>query len=101
MSKFKNAYSFVLKSIKKDVSLRPKVNDLTNKTYVVSGGTRGIGLAIAKSLSSMGANITLLGKTSVPHAKLEGDPQRWAFDLVESTGFQFWCTVTPNQASLQ
>ena len=72
MSKFKSAYSFVLKSIKKDVSLKPKLNDLTNKTYVVSGGTRGIGLEIAKSLSSMGANITILGKTSVPHAKLEG-----------------------------
>lgn len=68
----RHQYKYVLKSIKKDVSLHPRLNDLKNKTFVISGGTRGIGLSIAKSLSSMGANITILGKTTSPHPKLEG-----------------------------
>lgn len=72
MASIKKNFAYVLKSIKKDRTLQPKITDLTNKTYVISGGTRGIGLSIAKSLSSLGANITLLGKTSTPHVKLEG-----------------------------
>ena len=83
MHKFKSGYSYVLKSIKKDKSLKPKMTDLTNKTYVISGGTRGIGLAIAKSLSSLGANITLLGKTSMPHIKLEGTMETATKEVLE------------------
>jgi citronellol/citronellal dehydrogenase len=68
----KKSYQFVLKSVKKDVSLVPALHSLRGKTYVISGGTRGIGLAIGKSLATMGANIVLLGKTQKPHPKLEG-----------------------------
>jgi citronellol/citronellal dehydrogenase len=42
------------------------------KTMIVSGGSRGIGLAIALRAAADGANITLLAKTAEPHPKLEG-----------------------------
>ena len=47
MNSVKKNFSYVLKSIKKDISLKPIINDLRDKTYVISGGTRGIGLSIA------------------------------------------------------
>ena len=43
-----------------------------NKTVLISGGTRGIGKAIAKRLAREGANIAIVGKTAEPHPKLEG-----------------------------
>ena len=36
--------------------------DLTNKTAVVTGGTSGIGLAIAKGLAKAGANVVATGR---------------------------------------
>ncbi|HEX3736247.1 MAG TPA: NAD(P)-dependent oxidoreductase [Solirubrobacterales bacterium] len=41
-------------------------------TMLVSGGSRGIGLAIALRVAADGANIALLAKTAEPHPKLEG-----------------------------
>ncbi len=64
-------YGFVLKSIKKDRSLKPVKENLLNKTYIVSGGTRGIGFNIAEKLLKKGANVVIIGKTSVPHPRLE------------------------------
>jgi citronellol/citronellal dehydrogenase len=72
MNAIKNRYTYVLKSIKKHSFLKPKLTDLSGKTYVISGGTRGVGLSIGKHLASLGANIALLGKTNDPHPKLEG-----------------------------
>ena len=45
---------------------------LAGKTLLVTGGTRGIGLAIAKRAAADGANIALIGKTVEPHPKLPG-----------------------------
>lgn len=45
---------------------------LHNKTVLISGGSRGIGLSIAKRLAGDGANIVLLAKTAQPHPKLPG-----------------------------
>jgi citronellol/citronellal dehydrogenase len=45
---------------------------LSNKTVFVSGGSRGIGLAIAMRAAQDAANVVLLAKTAAPHAKLEG-----------------------------
>ena len=39
---------------------------------VVSGGSRGIGLAIALGAAKHGANVVLLAKTAEPHPKLPG-----------------------------
>ena len=38
----------------------------------MSGGSRGIGLAIALGAAKLGANVVLLAKTSEPHPKLPG-----------------------------
>lgn len=45
---------------------------LAGKTILISGGSRGIGLAIALRAAADGANIALIAKTDTPHPKLEG-----------------------------
>lgn len=45
---------------------------LAGKTLLISGGSRGIGLAIAVRAARDGANVALLAKTDTPHPKLEG-----------------------------
>jgi citronellol/citronellal dehydrogenase len=45
---------------------------LKDKTLFISGGSRGIGLAIALRAARDRANIALIAKTAEPHAKLEG-----------------------------
>ncbi|HAQ58999.1 MAG TPA: short chain dehydrogenase [Microbacterium sp.] len=45
---------------------------LAGKTILMSGGSRGIGLAIALRAAADGANIALLAKTDTPHPHLEG-----------------------------
>ena len=51
---------------------RPLVTTLEGKTLFVSGGSRGIGLAIALRAARDGANVALIAKTTEPHPKLEG-----------------------------
>lgn len=45
---------------------------LKGKTVFITGGSRGIGLAIALKCARDGANITIAAKTADPHPKLEG-----------------------------
>lgn len=45
---------------------------LRGRTILMSGGSRGIGLAIALRAARDGANIVLLAKTGQPHATLPG-----------------------------
>ncbi len=45
---------------------------LAGKTILISGGSRGIGLAIAVRAARDGANVALIAKTDAPHQKLEG-----------------------------
>jgi citronellol/citronellal dehydrogenase len=45
---------------------------LNNKTVFISGGSRGIGLAIALRAARDGANVTIAAKTAAPHPKLPG-----------------------------
>lgn len=57
----------------------------TDRTLVVSGGSRGIGLAIALGAAEQGANVVLLAKTSDPHPKLPGTVHTAVAD-VEAAG---------------
>jgi citronellol/citronellal dehydrogenase len=45
---------------------------LKNKTLFISGGSRGIGLAIALRAARDGANVAIAAKTAEPHPKLPG-----------------------------
>ena len=48
------------------------MNKFKDKNVVITGGSRGIGLSIAKKLASNGSNIAILAKTDIPHPKLPG-----------------------------
>ncbi len=72
MNQIKNKYTYVLKSIKKHTQIPRTLESLKGKTYIVSGGTRGIGFSIAKKLAMNGANVSIIGKTVEKHPKLQG-----------------------------
>jgi NAD(P)-dependent dehydrogenase (short-subunit alcohol dehydrogenase family) len=59
--------------------------DLHGRTIVMSGGSRGIGLAIAIAAAKAGANTVLLAKTDKPHPKLPGTVHT-AVDEIEAVG---------------
>lgn len=59
---------------------------LGGKTIIMSGGSRGIGLAIAKSAAADGANITLISKTDAPHPSLPGTIHTAAQELEDAGG---------------
>ncbi len=48
------------------------MSDLKGKTLFISGGSRGIGLAIALRAARDGANVVIAAKTVEPHPKLPG-----------------------------
>jgi citronellol/citronellal dehydrogenase len=48
------------------------VSDLRGRTLFVSGGSRGIGLAIAVRAARDGANVAILAKTATPDPRLPG-----------------------------
>lgn len=58
---------------------------LADRTLVVSGGSRGIGLAIALGAARRGANVVLLAKTAEPHPRLPGTVHTAVAD-VEAAG---------------
>ncbi|CAD8093263.1 unnamed protein product [Paramecium sonneborni] len=49
-----------------------QVGNLKGKTVIISGGSRGIGLAIGIRAAKDGANVVILAKTVDPHPKLPG-----------------------------
>ena len=62
------------------------VASVAGKTILMSGGSRGIGLAIALRAARDGANIAVLAKTAQPHAKLAGTVYSAAAAIVEAGG---------------
>ncbi|MBO67398.1 MAG: short chain dehydrogenase [Acidiferrobacteraceae bacterium] len=61
------------------------MNKFAQKRVVVSGASRGIGLAIAMRLAQDGAHIAILAKTAEPHGKLPGTIYS-AAEEIESAG---------------
>ncbi|MEH3054052.1 MAG: NAD(P)-dependent oxidoreductase [Patulibacter minatonensis] len=59
---------------------------LAGKTLFISGGSRGIGLAIALRAARDGANVALLAKTDQPHPKLEGTVHTAAAEIDAAGG---------------
>jgi citronellol/citronellal dehydrogenase len=59
---------------------------LAGKTIFMSGGSRGIGLAIAIRAAADGANVALVAKTAEPHPKLEGTIYTAAETIEEAGG---------------
>jgi len=61
--------------------------DLKDKTIFISGGSRGIGLAIAKRAAQDGANLIIAAKTAEPHPQLPGTIYS-AAEEIEAAGGQ-------------
>jgi citronellol/citronellal dehydrogenase len=59
---------------------------LGGRTLLISGGSRGIGLAIALRAARDGANVALIAKTDQPHPKLEGTIHTAAAAIEEAGG---------------
>ncbi len=59
---------------------------LAGKTVFMSGGSRGIGLAIAVRLAQDGVNVALMAKTSEPHPKLPGTVHTAAEEIEQAGG---------------
>ncbi|HKN93221.1 MAG TPA: NAD(P)-dependent oxidoreductase [Thermoleophilaceae bacterium] len=62
------------------------MSDLSGRTMFMSGGSRGIGLAIALRAARDGANVALIAKTTEPHPKLEGTIYTAAEQIEEAGG---------------
>ncbi len=58
---------------------------LAGRTIIMSGGSRGIGLAIALRAARDGANVAIMAKTGEPHPKLEGTVHT-AAEQIEAAG---------------
>jgi citronellol/citronellal dehydrogenase len=64
----------------------PTPRGLSGRTILMSGGSRGIGLAIAVRAARDGAKVALLAKTEKPHPKLEGTIHTAAAAIEEAGG---------------
>jgi len=62
------------------------VTTLAELTLLMSGGSRGIGLAIATRAAQDGANVVLLAKTAEPQPRLEGTVHTAAAQIEEAGG---------------
>ena len=59
---------------------------LEGKTLFITGGSRGIGLAIALKAARDGANVAIAAKTVDPHPKLEGTIHTAAAEIEKAGG---------------
>jgi citronellol/citronellal dehydrogenase len=62
------------------------VETLKGKTLFITGGSRGIGLAIALRAARDGANVTIAAKTADPHPKLPGTIHTAAEEIEKAGG---------------
>lgn len=62
------------------------MSSLQGKTVFITGGSRGIGLAIALKAASEGANVAIAAKTTEPHPKLPGTIYTAAKEIEKAGG---------------
>lgn len=62
------------------------MTSLAGKTLFISGGSRGIGLAIAVRAAQDGANVAFIAKTAEPHPALPGTVYTAAAEIEEAGG---------------
>ncbi|SHN46726.1 SDR family oxidoreductase [Cryptosporangium aurantiacum] len=67
-------------------------DSLSGRTILMSGGSRGIGLAIAVAAARQGANVTILAKTDQPDPRLPGTVHT-AVAEIEAAGGQALAVV--------
>lgn len=72
--------------IKKKIEKIEFHQSLKGKTVVISGGSRGIGLAIAKRCAKDGANIVILAKSTEENPKIPGTIYSAAKEIEECGG---------------
>ena len=60
--------------------------EFSGRTLVISGASRGIGLAIGLGAARLGANVVLLAKTAEPHPRLPGTVHTAAADIEAAGG---------------
>ena len=66
--------------------LQEHAMNLKGKTLFITGGSRGIGLAIAKRAAADGANVAIIAKTTDPNPKLPGTIYSAAEEIVAAGG---------------
>eukprot|EP01135_Chromosphaera_perkinsii_P000621 Nk52_evm24s136 gene=Nk52_evmTU24s136 len=66
---------------------------LLGKTIFVTGGSRGIGLSIAKKAAADGANVIIAAKTAEPHPTLPGTIYTAADEIEQAGGKCLPCVV--------
>ena len=66
---------------------------LKGKTIFMSGGSRGIGLAIALRAAKDGANVAIAAKTTEPHPTLPGTIYTAAAEIEQAGGTALPCVV--------
>jgi citronellol/citronellal dehydrogenase len=59
---------------------------MKESTIFISGGSRGIGLAVAKACAARGANVAIAAKTDAPHPKLPGTIHSAAAEIEAAGG---------------
>lgn len=62
------------------------MNSLADKTIFITGGSRGIGRAIALRAAQDGANVVIASKTDEPHSKLPGTIHSVAAEIEAAGG---------------
>lgn len=62
------------------------MGDLSNKTIIITGASRGIGRAMALRFARDGANIVIAAKSDRPHPKLKGTIHTVAEEVVTAGG---------------
>lgn len=67
--------------------------DLKGKTLFITGGSRGIGKAIALAAAREGANVAIAAKTTQPHPKLPGTIYTAAEEVEAAGGGALACAV--------